>query len=162
MGAEGERLAGRLLAEGEKTVLFFHNIDKSLFDKQVYSEGGCWTVRQVLAHFAATEEAFALLVVDITAGGAGSPLDFDIDRYNEKMVKQLAGEPVEELISRFRRQRENNAKLVAGLDDQDLEREGRHPFLGQTRLEEIIKLIYRHNQIHQRDLRRAAAEQGDP
>jgi hypothetical protein len=31
--------------------------------------------------------------------------------------------------------------------------QGRHPFLGRAPLSEIIKIIYRHNQIHLREIR---------
>jgi hypothetical protein len=36
----------------------------------------------------------------------------------------------------------------------DLERIGRHPFLGVAPLVEMIKLVYRHNGIHIRDARK--------
>jgi len=44
---------------------------------------------------------------------------------------------------------------VQKMQESDLERKGRHPFLGITTLEEMLKLIYRHTMIHQRDIRRA-------
>jgi hypothetical protein len=36
----------------------------------------------------------------------------------------------------------------------DLANTGRHPFLGWVAVEDIIKMLYRHDQIHLRDLRR--------
>ena len=36
---------------------------------------------------------------------------------------------------------------------QDLERSGNDPYLGETSLSEMIKLTYRHLQIHLRDVR---------
>jgi hypothetical protein len=44
--------------------------------------------------------------------------------------------------------------FVAGLSEADLQKTGRHPFLGETSLAEMIKMVYRHNQIHYRDLRK--------
>jgi len=49
--------------------------------------------------------------------------------------------------------REKMATWVESLDEADLAKEGRHPFLGETTVEEMIKLVYRHNQIHYRDMR---------
>jgi hypothetical protein len=44
------------------------------------------------------------------------------------------------------------------MSQNDLERIGRNPFLGEVPLVEIVKLIYRHNQIHLRDLKRLLKE----
>jgi hypothetical protein len=41
------------------------------------------------------------------------------------------------------------------MQDPDLAKLGRHPFLGITSLEDIIKMVYRHNQIHMREIRRS-------
>jgi len=48
--------------------------------------------------------------------------------------------------------------LVASMSTDDLARQGRHPFLGQATLSEMIKMVYRHNQIHYRDLRKVLGE----
>jgi hypothetical protein len=43
---------------------------------------------------------------------------------------------------------------VTRLQDSELERTGRHPYLGITTLREMIKMVYIHNQTHYRDIRR--------
>jgi hypothetical protein len=40
----------------------------------------------------------------------------------------------------------------------DLAKQGRHPFLGTASLSDMIKLMYMHNQIHIRDIRRMLAD----
>jgi hypothetical protein len=47
------------------------------------------------------------------------------------------------------------------MSDEDLGREGRHPWLGWDKIGKFLKLVYRHNMIHQRDMRRAL-EEGQP
>jgi hypothetical protein len=59
-----------------------------------------------------------------------------------------------ELLTRFKEYRRKNIDVVENFRSEDLVKTGRHPFLGVAQLEEIIKLIYRHNQIHLRDIRR--------
>jgi hypothetical protein len=49
--------------------------------------------------------------------------------------------------------------MVAEMDNNDLEIQGRHPFLGVAPLSDIIKLIYRHNQIHIREIRKTLTEE---
>lgn len=149
-----DHLAGRLREEGSKVREFFLGLPPQMWDMQVYSDGTQWTVRQVLAHIASAENSMGRLVKNILAGGAGSPADFDIDTYNERKVLEQKNQPVAELIRLFAESREANSLLTANLTPADLARVGRHPFLGIVPLSEIIKMIYRHDQIHLRDLRK--------
>jgi hypothetical protein len=149
-----QSLADRLLEDGQKTSLFFENLSPEQWQTVVYMEGSHWTIRQVLAHFVSSEVSFNRLLENILAGGAGTPEDFDIDVYNERKVAQLHNSTVDELLHQYRQARQSNVTLVSSLSPQDLTRQGRHPFLGVAPLPDMIKLIYRHNQIHLRDVRR--------
>jgi hypothetical protein len=149
-----EHLARRLMDEGEKVRDYFMNMPENSWENLVYSDGAHWSVRQLLAHFASAEISMGRLVNNIVAGGAGTPEDFDIDVYNDRKVRELDGKSPDELIDQFSDARQANAHTVSRLSQNDLGRTGRHPFLGVTTLSEIIKMIYRHNQIHLRDLRK--------
>jgi hypothetical protein len=149
-----QHLVDRLLDEGEKTRQFFEAIPAVNWDLQVYSDGGQWRIRQILAHFVTTEASLQKLVTNILDGGEGTPQDFDLNRFNESRVGRLEGTPPSELLANFYELRQRTAQLVAQIPPEDLQRTGRHPFLGVASLEEIIKLMYRHNQIHQRDIRK--------
>lgn len=149
-----EHLAGRLAEEGLKTQEFFNGISADQWDIQVYSDGTQWTLRQILTHFVSSEESFTRLFENILMGGEGAPEGFDIDVYNERKVLQLQEMTVVEKMKRFKGARQRNIELVNSMTADDLLREGRHPFLGVAPLADMIKLIYRHNQIHQRDMRR--------
>jgi hypothetical protein len=123
----------------------------------VYTDGVQWTIQQLMAHLATAEMSLGRLVENILAGGHGSPEDFDIDRYNARKVAQMEGAPHAEVMELYRQARDQNVSIVSGLSQDDLERVGRHPFLGVTTLAEIIKMIYRHDQIHLRDVRKVLA-----
>ena len=151
-------LAERLLTEGNKSAQFFRDLPGEAWNTVIYTEGAAWKATQVLAHFTATEISLYRLLKNILEGGRGAPEDFDINSYNERKVAQLTSHDVEDLISQFLQQRTETSALVSQLTQQDLERQGRHPFLGQAPLAEIIKIIYRHNQIHQREIRKALDE----
>jgi hypothetical protein len=154
-----EWLAERLRAEGQKTETFFCGLAPSHWGQAVYSEGACWDVRSLLAHFVATESSILRLVKNILDGGPGAPEGFDINAYNERKVGQLQDITVEDLLVKFRENRQETAGLVSQLSLSDLARTGRHPFLGDTAVLEILKLLYRHNQIHQRDIRNVLSPQ---
>lgn len=154
MGDSPDRLAARMQSEGEKTAAFFRELAPDEWQLKVYEAGTSWSVRQILAHFVSTESGFHDLIENILEGGKGSPDDFDIDRYNERHVAKLEAFEQQTLIEEFLAWRQKNIALVQGMQPVDLERQGRHPFLGIVPLEEIVKLLYRHNQIHLRDVRR--------
>ncbi len=147
-------LAERLKSEGEKTVAFFATLSDAQWNGTVYTEGGEWTVRSVLAHFVTAEKGFLRIFPEICAGGAGAAEDFDIDRYNASQQAKTRDLSPAELLDQFRTVRAEMADWVASLSDADLQKQGRHPFLGLTSLGEMIKMVYRHNQIHYRDLRK--------
>ncbi len=157
MADSPQRLAQRLQSEFEKTRLFYTALTPEQWEQQVYTEGACWTVRQVLAHQASAETSFRLLIENILSGGPGSPEDFDLNAYNERYAGKLAGQPPFALLERFAESRRQIIDLVNTLSPADLQKKGRHPFLGVSPLEDIIKMIYRHNQIHQREIRKVLA-----
>jgi hypothetical protein len=155
MKEAGGKLAERLRVEGEKVVAFFRALEPHAWDQKIYSDGNEWKIYDILAHFVSSEKAFNLLIFNITSGGKGAPVGFNIDEFNEKEVEFLKETSKDQLLRDFSDLRSRNAALVDRLSIGDLAKIGRHPFLGEASLEDIIKLIYRHNQIHLRDVRRA-------
>jgi hypothetical protein len=154
MSDVSQHLSDRLRSEGQRTLEFFEDLTPEQWDLVVYSEGTGWVVRQVLAHFVSSEAGMTLLVKDILSGGAGSPEDFKLNEYNERRVAKLEDRSTAALMSEFKEKREATARMVAEMNEADLQRSGRHPFLGIAKVEDIIKLMYRHNQIHQREIRK--------
>lgn len=147
-------LADRLKTEGEKTHAFFSALAPDGWQTPVYTEGQTWTTRNVLAHFVTAERGFLKLFADIRAGGPGASEEFDIDRYNANQQEKTRELTPAELLEQFRAVRAEMAALVASFSEEDLQKQGRHPFLGLTTLAEMVKMVYRHNQIHLRDLRK--------
>lgn len=147
-------LADRLKSEGDKSIAFFSSLKDENWEIMIYSEGSEWTVRDVLAHFVSAEQGFIRLFNDILTGGKGAAEDFDIDRYNARQQDLIKDASRQELMKLFQDGRSEMISLVKSLIPEDLQREGRHPFLGLSTLAEMIKMVYRHNQIHHRDLRK--------
>ena len=146
-------LAERLKTEGERTFAFFAAMRDDQWQATVYTEGETWSIRNVLAHFVTSERAFLRLFASVQAGGAGVPEDFSIDRYNAAQQEQTREQSPQALLSQFQSTRAEMVNWVSALSADDLAKTGRHPFLGMTSLAEMLKMIYRHNQIHTRDLR---------
>jgi hypothetical protein len=153
MNPDSTHLAERLRVEGQKTCDFFRQLSPDQLEQVVYSEGAGWTVYQVLVHVVGAEAAMYRLVQNILQGGAGVPEDFDLNRYNEHRVNEMAGTSCADLLEKYMQRRQQIADLVLSLGPDDLAKTGRHPFLGIATVEKIIKLFYRHDQIHIREIR---------
>jgi len=147
-------LVNRLHKEAEKSYSFFNNLNSEQMGYQIYTDGDSWTIHQILAHFVAAESGITRLIVHILDGGEGVPEDFDLDGYNERKVKELENLDSDELLTKFLEIREDTIDLVSQIGEDNLSRKGRHPWLGRATVGDIVKLMYRHNQIHRREIRK--------
>ena len=148
------RLAERLEKEGEKVVAYFSSLTDGQWNTEVYAEGDTWTIRNVLAHFVTSERGLHKLFRNICEGGLGASDDFSIDRYNARQQEKTAKLTPGELLEQFIDVRADLVSWVSKLSQEDLNKEGRHPYLGQVNLAEMLKMIYLHNQLHSRDIRK--------
>ena len=153
--SEATELSGKLKTEGEKITGFFGELNEEQWRTEVYTEGSVWSIRNVLSHLMTSERAFVKLFEAIRQGGPGVSEDFVIDRYNARQQEKTQELSPAELLQQFRAVRDQMVAWVSGLEDADLERKGRHPFLGIVTLRDMIKMVYIHNQTHYRDARRA-------
>lgn len=153
--SEVTELAEKLKSEGEKTVSIFNGLSEEQWSQDVYTEGTTWTVRNVLSHFVTSERGLVKLFEQIRQGGAGSPDDFSIDRYNAAMQERTNEFSSQELLEQYRQVRASTVAWISALQESDLEITGRHPFMGQTQLREMIKMLYIHNLTHYRDMKKA-------
>ncbi len=147
-------LAERLREEGARVIDFFNNLSTEQWEVCVYKQDVIWNLHALLAHFVSSEIGRRILILDITSGGKGAPQKFDIDDFNQEEVKKLSVKSNTILLNRFSQERANLIEFVANLEPADLDRIGNDPFLGDAPLSDIIKLTYRHLQIHLRDARK--------
>lgn len=147
-------LAEKLTTEGERFEKFFSELTDEQWNTEVYTEGELWTLRNVLAHFVTSERGLVKLFETIRQGGAGSTDDFVIDRYNAAQQVKTKDLTPAELLEQYKEVRANSVAWVAGLKDEELEIKGRHPFLGETVIREMIKMLYIHHQTHYRDVKK--------
>lgn len=152
--SEVTELAEKLRSEGERFVSIFSGITDEQWQAEVYTEGATWTIRNVLSHFVTSERGLIKLFEQIRQGGAGAADDFSIDRYNAAMQARTRELNPQELLEQYKIIRAESVAWTAGLSEEDLEKQGRHPFLGSTTIREMIKMLYIHNLTHYRDMKR--------
>jgi len=153
--SEISELAEKLKSEGEKFIGIFSGLTANQWQAEVYTEGATWTIRNVLSHFVTSERGLVKLFEQIRQGGGGVTDEFSIDRYNASQKEKTKDFPVADLLEKYKLTRAKTVTWVSGLKESDLEITGRHPFLGETTLREMVKMLYLHNQIHYRDFKKA-------
>ena len=154
MDSRRDGIIADLRKNEEEIIIFFKNLNSEQLGMMVYPEEPGWTAQQILAHFITIEQSMQWLFKDILAGGPGSPEDFDVDRFNLTQPKKLDGLSLEELFAKFRSVRRDTIVLVEGMNDKDLDREGRHAFHGHGKLERFIVWAYEHTRLHLDDIRK--------
>ncbi|PKN94190.1 MAG: hypothetical protein CVU44_07255 [Chloroflexi bacterium HGW-Chloroflexi-6] len=150
-------ISEKLKTEGEKIYTFFAALTPEQWQQTVYGEEGPWTARSILAHFVSAEQGFLKIFASIRDGGPGASDDFDIDRFNASQQAKLAEVTSAELLARYVVTRAQMVDFAASLDQADLEKTGRHPALGITSLGEMLKMVYLHNIMHLRDLKKVVS-----
>lgn len=153
--SEIAELAEKLKAEGERMAQFFFELSDDQWSNEVYTEGATWSIRNVLSHFVTSERGLIRLFERIRTSGEGASDDFSIDRYNAAQQEKTRDLSPVELLEQYKQVRADAVAWVGGLKDEELEIKGRHPFLGETVIREMIKMLYLHNQLHYRDVKRA-------
>ena len=153
--SEVTELAEKLKSEGERFVSIFASFTAEQWQKEVYTEGATWTIRSVLSHFVTAERGLLKLFENIRQGGAGAGEDFSIDRYNAAMQARTQELTLRELLEQYKAVRAESIAWTSRLSEADLDKQGRHPFLGVTTVREMVKMLFLHNQLHYRDIRKA-------
>lgn len=152
--SEITELTEKLRSEGERFAAIFAGLTDEQWRAEVYTEGTTWTIRNVLSHFVTSERGLVKLFEQIRQGGAGSSEDFSIDRYNASMQARTKDAAPKELLEQYKSIRADSIAWTSSLSEADLEKQGRHPFLGMTTVREMIKMLYLHNQLHYRDMKK--------
>ncbi|MEP7134321.1 MAG: DinB family protein [Chloroflexota bacterium] len=147
-------LADKLKTEGEKFFTLFAGLTDNQWQAEAYTEGETWTLRNVLSHFVTSERGLVRLFEQVRQGGAGAADDFSIDRYNAAQQQKTKELSPQELLEQYEVVRADSIAWTLSLEEADLEKQGKHPFLGMTTLREMIKMLYLHNQIHYRDMKK--------
>lgn len=155
MTEHNNALAAKLASEGERTREFFEALPEEAWRRLVYSDGAQWDARETLAHLIQAETSLRALFEQVTAGGEGAPADFDIERFNHEHTGQLAQLSRDELLQRYAEERITTVAFASGLTHAQLAMRGRHPAMGDSSIEDMLKMVYLHNSMHVRDIKRA-------
>jgi hypothetical protein len=120
-----------------------------------YGDDSEWRVADVLRHVADSERGMTNLMIQIKGGGEGVPADFDLHRWNQRVVTKLADKEPRELLDGMAANREALFAFIDGLEEADWDKRGRHASLRVMSIEEICHLIADHEAGHLAGIREA-------
>ena len=120
---------------------------------------GKWSVRQVLAHMADSEVAWAWRLRLILAQDRPVLTGYDQDAWAERLGYENAD--VEASLARFQLLRHSNVQVLERASPTDWQRVGLHPERGEESVEHLTRLYAGHDLLHQRQIRRIRDSFGD-
>ena len=157
MSDKANKLAEKLTSEGERALAFFRELPPDAWHKQIYSDGAMWTVRDVFEHLATSEHGMKRLCEQIIETGVGAPEDFDVNAFNKSRTGRFANLSLDELAKLYADTRARTVAYTRTLSDEQLAQQGRHPAMGDSSIEGILKIIYLHNTMHMGDIKKVIA-----
>lgn len=150
-----ETIKAKLAANREAFMATMGELSAEQWDMQAYSEGSEWRVVDILRHVADSERGMTALMVQIKAGGSGVPEDFDLARWNQRVVNKLADKGPQELLTGMNDSRRALLEFIDSLEERDWDKQGRHASLKIMTIEEICHLIADHEALHLAGIREA-------
>ena len=135
----------------QKTRQVFNKLTAEEWESALYG-GPDWSTHNLLAHFVSAEENLLGLAQNVAGGGPGAPEGLDINQFNAQEQRRNLGRSVWELIEALDLARQRTIEWVRTLTDEQLDKIGRHPALGEISVEAILTAIFGHQILHLRDL----------
>ena len=154
-----EELIAALEQDSQEFQTAVARLPHEAFERGVYEQG--WNARELLAHIAAIEWTYPRLIERAeqrAAGGdvpQGGGAGFDMDAYNARQVARRQDQPVEQLLTEFRRNRAETIDAIRAVDDDLLNQPTRSAGgVEGTLLDVLIGVAIGHVREHVDDLLR--------
>ena len=143
-----EAIKSKLAATREEFLATVRGLAEEQWATKAYSEGSEWQVVDILRHVADSERGMTALMVQIKGGGEGVPPDFDLARWNQRVVNKLGDRSPQELLDGMADSRVALFAFIDSLEDGDWNKKGRHASLRIMSIEEVCHLIADHEALH--------------
>ncbi len=148
MTERDERIKTKLTESRAGTLALVETMTDTDWERQAYFEGSEWRMIDVLRHVTDSERGMTSLIAQIQAGGEGVPPDFDLTRWNQRVVSKLQEKNVSDLLEDMDTNRANLLAVIDTLGADDWDKQGRHASLQIMTIEEVCDLIADHEMGH--------------
>ncbi len=113
---------------------------------------GRWSARLTLAHVGSAHWSHLEVARRLVAGEAADIPGFDLDEWNEARVAERAGWSAERVLADLQAAQQATSAFLAGLDPEELAVRGSHPALGEVSVDQVLRVIALHDNMHRRDI----------
>lgn len=121
--------------------------------EKIESEGTSWGVYELALHLASADKGHNRMMYHYAKGEEFIPADYDINRYNQHVVKKNADMTLSQVREALQKSREEFLTwLDAVEDDAILDKTGRHANLKIMSLSEIMDVMAGHESSHAVDI----------
>ena len=127
------------------------------WDRQIYSDGAQWTLRQLLIHLMLADKGQNNVVMGIAEGREVIPADYDLERYNKRSVEKQADATVDQARASLAASRQQLLDWLNQSDDSILDQQGRHASMQILTVAQIFNVMAGHETSHADDIARFLA-----
>jgi len=153
-----ELIINKLVETRQELLALLHGLEERQWETVVYAEGSNWTVIDLLRHLVDGERGMTRLMMQIQAGGEGTPPDFDLSRWNERVIQKAKEKTADQLIAELEENRLVLFNFINTLEEEDWSKQGRHASLRIMSIEQICHLISDHEKSHIGDIQKSVEE----
>ncbi|MFQ5435922.1 MAG: DinB family protein [Anaerolineae bacterium] len=129
--------------------------DERMWETAVYADDAAWNIADLLRHLTDAERGMTRLMEIIRDGGEGVPADFDLSRWNKRVVEKLSNQTPADLLPAMTANREKLQHFLTSVEPGDWQKKGRHGSGRILTIEQICHLIADHEASHIQDIRKA-------
>jgi uncharacterized damage-inducible protein DinB len=113
---------------------------------------GKWCIAQVVSHLVDSEIVYAYRMRRIVAEETPVIAGYDQDRWASRLG--YADESLDDLRTELRTLRRRNLRFVERLDEEELDRYGRHDERGNESIRHLVRMLAAHDLLHRNQLQR--------
>jgi len=129
--------------------------DDGMWETAVYADDAAWSIADLLRHLTDAERGMTRLMEIIREGGEGVPADFDLSRWNKRVVEKLSDQAPADLLQTMTANRKKLQQFLTTIEPDDWQKKGRHGSGRILTIEQICHLIADHEASHIQDIRKA-------
>lgn len=124
------------------------NLPEDKQDLKVSSHDNSWTILDTIKHIYDSEDSMTKLMKVIQEGGEGVPENFDLNRWNRRIVEKMSEKSLDVLLDDLRESRERLKTFLEQLKEEDFNKKGRHGSKRILTIDQILDLIGSHEKSH--------------
>jgi uncharacterized damage-inducible protein DinB len=147
---ETEQIEKRLNSARAKLLASVEGLDETAWDWQ--PADGRWSVRLTLAHVGSAHWSHLEVARRVSEGKTVDLPGFELDEWNEARVAERAGWTREQVLADLHAAQQATSVFLANLDAEALEARGTHPVLGKVNVDQALRVIALHDNLHRRDI----------